>query len=121
MQKFQQNKSEATPVDFALFVGDVAIQDMVTGQNAQGLVVHLVNFDDGAKTQWHTHSAEQVLIVTSGSGIVATRDEELTIEPGDVVLVAPNEDHWHGAKPGASMSHFAIMPPSEVSISDQQD
>lgn len=121
MQKFRQDRSEATPNDYALFVGDVAIQDMVTPQNAKGLVVHLVNFDDGAKTQWHTHSAEQVLIVTSGSGIVATRDEELSVVSGDVVLVAPKEDHWHGAKPGASMSHFAIMPPSEVAISDTQD
>src|SRR6516164_5148224 len=32
----------------------------------------VVNFSQGSTTGWHTHSCDQVLIVTSGSGMVAT-------------------------------------------------
>ena len=31
------------------------------------------------------------------------------IRPGDVVLIAPNEKHWHGASPTAAMTHIAIQ------------
>jgi len=31
------------------------------------------------------------------------------IRPGDVVLVAPNEKHWHGASPTTAMTHVAIQ------------
>ena len=33
----------------------------------------VVNFSQGCTTGWHTHSCDQVLVVTSGSGMVATR------------------------------------------------
>lgn len=29
--------------------------------------------------------------------------------PGDGVLIAPNEKHWHGAAPATAMSHIAIQ------------
>ena len=32
----------------------------------------VVNFSQGSTPGWHTHNCDQVLIVTSGSGIVAT-------------------------------------------------
>jgi quercetin dioxygenase-like cupin family protein len=30
------------------------------------------------------------------------------IRPGDVVLIPPDEKHWHGASPTAAMTHVAI-------------
>jgi mannose-6-phosphate isomerase-like protein (cupin superfamily) len=32
----------------------------------------VVNFSQGCTTGWHTHNCDQVLVVTSGSGMVAT-------------------------------------------------
>ena len=32
----------------------------------------VVNFSQGCTTGWHTHTCDQLLIVTSGSGMVAT-------------------------------------------------
>ena len=31
------------------------------------------------------------------------------IRPGDVVVFAPGEKHWHGAAPATAMSHIAIQ------------
>ena len=49
----------------------------------------VVNFSQGSTTGWHTHSCDQVLIVTSGSGMVATEREQREINVGDVVPSKP--------------------------------
>ena len=38
----------------------------------------VVNFKQGATTGWHAHTCDQILVVTGGSGIVATEHEERT-------------------------------------------
>ena len=47
----------------------------------------VVNFSQGCTTGWHTHNCDQVLIVTSGSGMVATEAEQREIKVGDVVHI----------------------------------
>ncbi len=120
MKLFQQQRSSATRRDNDMFVGDVFLQDLVTDNDAPSLRVTSVTFEDGARNRWHTHTTEQVLIVTHGSGIVATERKELAIEPGDVVLIDPNELHWHGAKPGSSMTHLAVLLPGKMRTSERQ-
>jgi quercetin dioxygenase-like cupin family protein len=68
----------------------------------------VVNFSEGSTTGWHTHNCDQVLIVTSGSGMVATEREEREINVGDVVHIKAGERHWHGAKPDTTMGHITI-------------
>ena len=68
----------------------------------------VVNFSQGCTTGWHTHNCDQVLIVTSGSGMVATEREEREINVGDVVHIKAGERHWHGAKPDTTMGHITI-------------
>src|SRR3954454_6926269 len=43
----------------------------------------VVNFSQGCTTGWHTHDCDQVLVVTSGSGMVATEHEQCEINVGD--------------------------------------
>ena len=68
----------------------------------------IVNFSPGATTGWHAHSCDQILVVTGGSGIVATEDEEHEITVGDVVHIKAGEKHWHGAKKDTTLSHITI-------------
>ena len=68
----------------------------------------VVNFSQGSTTGWHTHNCDQVLIVTSGSGMVATEREQREINVGDVVRIKAGERHWHGAKPDTTMGHITI-------------
>jgi len=68
----------------------------------------VVNFSQGCTTGWHTHSCDQLLIVTSGSGMVATEHEKREINVGDVVQIKAGERHWHGAKADTTMGHITI-------------
>jgi len=77
---------------------------------------NVVNFRAGATTGWHTHNCDQILVVTSGRGMVATEKEEREITVGDVVHIKAGERHWHGAKADTSMSHITITTVGSQSI-----
>jgi 4-carboxymuconolactone decarboxylase len=68
----------------------------------------VVNFGRGATTGWHAHTCDQILVITAGSGVVATEQEEQEVTVGDVVHIKAGERHWHGAKANTTMSHITI-------------
>ncbi len=118
MKIIRQDIDQAKPNTSPIMVGDVFSQNLVAEGDAPSLRVTAVTFRDGAVNRWHSHSTEQVLVVTHGRGIVATDREEREITPGDVVLIPDNERHWHGAAPGATMTHLSILLPGEMTIRD---
>jgi quercetin dioxygenase-like cupin family protein len=92
-----------------LFTGPATSQGMVGGKEAQFSVAY-IHFPEGVRNKFHTHTGDQVLIVTEGRGIVATEDVEREIATGDVALIPAGEKHRHGAVPGSSMTHVSILP-----------
>ena len=68
----------------------------------------VVNFAQGSTTGCYAHDCDQILIVTSGSGVVANESEEREIKIGDVVHVKAGEKHWHGAKADTTMGHITV-------------
>ncbi len=70
--------------------------------------VNIIAFNKGTRTKFHTHESEQVLIVTSGVGIVATETEEHRVSSGDVILVPAGETHRHGATPDSEFAHISL-------------
>lgn len=118
MKRFRQDRSEATRSNDEIFVGDVYTQRLVTDEDAPSQRVTSVTFENGARNRWHWHTTEQVLIVTSGNGIVANDSEELHVTAGDVVLIQAEERHWHGAEDGASMTHLSVLIPGKITIDD---
>ncbi len=68
----------------------------------------IVAFDAGSRNKFHKHSGDQILVVTEGTGTVATDNESLTVTEGDVVLIPARENHWHGAPGETSMAHITI-------------
>lgn len=103
-----------------MFIGEVRGQNLVAEGDAPSQRVTAISFVDGARNRWHWHSTEQLLVVTHGEGIIADGDGEHTIVAGDVVLIQANERHWHGAKPGVSMTHLSILLPGAMTIDDDQ-
>ena len=68
-----------------------------------------VEFDSGARTNWHTHSGPQWLFVITGRIRVQSWAQPLQdVEAGDVIVIAPGEKHWHGAVPGTRGVHIAV-------------
>jgi quercetin dioxygenase-like cupin family protein len=69
-----------------------------------------VTFLPGARSNWHTHPAGQVLIVTEGTGWVQEEGQDKHVmQPGDVVWCPPGVKHWHGATDTTAVTHIAIQ------------
>lgn len=111
-------RDAAKPATDPIFVGPVAIQEIVNDAAAELLRVTAVTFEDGAENRPHRHTTDQVLIVTAGDGFLATDDERLPLAPGDVALIAAGTRHWHGAAPGSSFTHLSILTPGHTTIAD---
>ncbi len=92
----------------SIFIGDVTTQEIVTDDVAHDLRMIEVHFVNGARNRLHTHSTDQILMITEGTAIVGTRSEEHELDAGDVAFIPAGEEHWHGAKAGHDMTHFAI-------------
>ena len=91
-----------------IFLGSVDSQPII-GNEARDLRLIEHTFRSGARNKLHTHTTDQILIVTAGEGIVGTEHEERDIAAGDVVHIPAGERHWHGAKPGSDMTHLAVL------------
>jgi quercetin dioxygenase-like cupin family protein len=91
--------------------GPVHRKTLIDAGDTGGFGALLVTFGPGARLNFHTHTYEQILYVTEGKGIVATKEKEVIITPGSTVFIPPGEVHWHGATEDSSMSHIAIQKP----------
>ena len=92
------------------FTGIVRIDPLFQASDSGRAASASVTFEPGARTAWHTHPLGQRLVVTAGCGRAQSWGGPIEeIRPGDVVLFAPNEKHWHGAAPTTSMTHIAIQ------------
>jgi quercetin dioxygenase-like cupin family protein len=92
------------------FTGTVRIDPLFVAPDPALVQGSSVTFEPGARTAWHKHPLGQTLIVTAGRGWAQReggRVEE--IRPGDVVSIAPDEKHWHGATATTAMTHIAIQ------------
>ena len=99
-------KLEREPAVSPLFTAGVTRSGMFpTGDFNSGLV----HFSAGSRNKFHVHSTDQVLIITDGTGVVATDTEERVVSAGDVVLIPAGENHWHGAAPTRLMTHIAMQ------------
>ena len=93
------------------FGGKVSRQPLVGDGASSYFNFGIVNFAAGARNKFHTHTSDQVLYVTNGTGIVATEGEEAVVKAGDTVLIPAGEKHWHGATPDTEFSHISLTHP----------
>lgn len=99
----------AEPVEGGIFIGgEVSRQPIVTEDMGQYFSMSNVSFAPGARNKLHTHSSDQVLLVTSGTGIVATEEGEAVVTVGDIVHIPAGERHWHGATPDSAFAHISL-------------
>lgn len=92
------------------FTGTVRVDPLFDREDPARATGAVVTFEPCSRTAWHTHPLGQTLVVTAGSGRVQRWGGPIEeIRPGDVVLIAPGEKHWHGAAPTTAMTHIAIQ------------
>jgi quercetin dioxygenase-like cupin family protein len=91
------------------FTGDVFVDAATTNQGPSPWSLGSVHFRPCAHTAWHRHTLGQTLFVTEGEGFVQARNGALVrIRPGDVIRIAPDEEHSHGATATRFMTHLAL-------------
>jgi quercetin dioxygenase-like cupin family protein len=91
------------------FTGDVYVDAITKNHGPSAFTLGAVHFTPRAHTAWHRHTIGQTLFVTEGEGLVQSRGGSLTrIRPGDVIVIAGGEWHWHGATPTTFMTHLAL-------------
>ena len=78
------------------FTGDVYVNPIHRGEDPSRMIVGLVRFTPGARTNGRSHDLGQTLHVTDGIGLVVTRD-------GTVIRMRA------GDTDGNFMSHLALL------------
>jgi len=111
----KERPSRKGPADW--FTGAVWIDEIQVGVAPSRLRVFRVSFEPGARTAWHTHPVGQTLHVLTGFGLVQLEGGPIQeILPGDTVVIAPNERHWHGAAANNTMVQLAIQETDEQGV-----
>jgi quercetin dioxygenase-like cupin family protein len=110
MKQLQGDDVPFEPADPKNFVGSARVKKLpMVEDGGQSVVVYLVEFEPGGRTNWHRHSAPQLLLVKEGRGLLQKWGGPVQpIASGDAICIEPHEKHWHGAGPGGRMAHFAV-------------
>jgi 4-carboxymuconolactone decarboxylase len=91
------------------FTGAAFIFPLIAKDHNHEFSAGAVSFQQGARTNWHTHPKGQVLIVMEWEGYYQEKGKAAQkIKRGDVVNIPENIEHWHGASATSSMVHIAI-------------
>jgi len=113
MEIVSTNRVDKIAFKDPIFTGpEVTMQELVPGSDQ--LHVNIVNFGKGVRNKMHYHSTEQILIVTGGTGIVATETEERVVTVGDIIRIPADEKHWHGATEDSDFSHIYVVQKDSV-------
>ena len=110
MKPFHGAQIPFEPADAKNFVGSARVKRLpMVEEGGQSVIVYLVDFEAGGRTNWHRHSAPQLLLVQEGRGLVQKWGEPVReIVAGDAICIEAGEKHWHGAMPSTRMTHFAV-------------
>lgn len=93
------------------FTGNANFSRFPTLPSSTDMAPAIVNFEAGARSNWHTHAKGQYLIVTEGEGRTQQWGKPIqVIRAGDTVWCPPGVKHWHGAGENTAMTHVVISP-----------
>jgi quercetin dioxygenase-like cupin family protein len=99
------------------FTGKAWNMSLVANDSLYNTVVGNVYFEPGARSNWHTHPAGQILIITDGIGYHQIKGQpRQKIKKGDIVKCPPNVMHWHGASSETGLQQMYIVPNTEKGI-----
>lgn len=99
------------------FTGNVWNHPLIENDSILTILGGEVYFEPGARSNWHSHPAGQILVVTAGVGYHQIEGEHIQIiKKGETIKCPPNTNHWHGASKNKSMSHIYLLPNTEKGI-----
>lgn len=100
---------EREALDPAHFTGEGTLVRMPAVCAEPPINAYRVSFEPGCRTDWHTHTGPQLLIVTEGRCRVQKAGAPVQeVAAGGIVTIAPGEVHWHGATSDGPATHVAL-------------
>jgi quercetin dioxygenase-like cupin family protein len=68
-----------------------------------------LRFPAGVRSNWHSHSDGQLLMVESGRGLHQVRGQAIEVRgPGDPWWTPTGVEHWHGAHPNEDVVQWTF-------------
>jgi len=68
-----------------------------------------LRFPKGSRSNWHTHTNGQLLMIEEGEGRTQVRGRPLQVmKPGQPWWTAAGVEHWHGASPDQDALQLTI-------------
>ena len=118
---YADEKTDASDSLFGLGAPNDAYAQYFVGQsylkplNTEGVGVYNVTFQPKCRNNWHIHhKGGQILLCTDGEGWYQEWEKPARkLHPGDVVYIAPEVKHWHGAAADEWFTHIALEIPAE--------
>ena len=118
---YADEKTDASDSLFGLGAPNDAYAQYFVGQsylkplNTEGVGVYNVTFEPKCRNNWHIHhKGGQILLCTDGEGWYQEWEKPAQkLHPGDVVYIAPEVKHWHGATADEWFTHVALEIPAE--------
>lgn len=97
---------------------DVAAKRLVEGDYYR---IAVTTYAKGVRLKFHSHSEDQLLVVVSGNGVVATEEEERIVLVGDFIHTPAGVMHSHGAAKDSEASYIFVNPqgPHEMAWLDR--
>ncbi len=78
--------------------------------SGEGATLAWTTLDPGHTPRPHSHVFEQIVYLVSGRARFVVGGEEVVLEPGDMLVVPPNVEHWAqtlGDEPVVDLSIFS--------------
>lgn len=119
MEIYKDEKSLVAPL-FGLGEYNKAYEKYFTGKSylnplcGNEASIANVTFEPGCRNYWHIHHVGgQILLCTEGEGWYQEEGKKAqSLHAGDVVYIAPEVKHWHGAKKNSWFTHIALSVPT---------
>ena len=90
------------------FIGQAYIAP-ITANRELNVPMSNVTFEPRCRNNWHYHKGGQILVASAGIGYYQEKGKPARrLYPGDIVEIAPDVIHWHGAAPDSWFAHVAV-------------
>ena len=97
-----------------LMMGGEVTMQRVPFEGDEDMTWAIVNFGAGSRNKFHSHTTDQILVITKGIGAVATDTETIEVSEGDIIHIPKGEKHWHGAADNHNFTHVSLTVPNSV-------
>ncbi len=88
---------------------------------APGFTMRRFVLDPGASVPKHTNTVEHEQYVLEGAYTIGLGEEEVTVEPGDSVLIPAGVVHWYRNDADTAGSFLCVVPHGEDAITLVED